>query len=86
MDLLKNKLTTFEAHSKINNIVLVGLEEGLEAGDPDKMVEGILRYILDLKVDDRVPEVERHHRSLLPRPTPSEPPRPYLMRMLRWND
>ena len=47
MDLLKNKLTTFEAHSKINNIVLVGLEKGAEAGDPDKMVKGILRYILD---------------------------------------
>ena len=66
--------------------MLVGLEKGAEAGDPDRMVEGILRYILDLKVDDRVPEVERHHRSLRPCPAPSEPPRPYLMRMLRWND
>ena len=47
MDLLKNKLTKFEAHSKINNMVLVGLEEGAEAGDPDKMVKGILSYILD---------------------------------------
>ena len=76
MDLLKNKLTTFEAHSKINNIVLVGLEEGLEAGDPDKMVEGILRYISDFKVDDRVPEVERHHRSLRPRPIRTSSPLP----------
>ena len=47
--------------------MLVGLEEGAEATDPDIMVKGILRYNLDLKVDDRVPEVERHHRSLRPR-------------------
>ena len=66
--------------------MLVGLEKGAEAGDPNKMIEDILRYILDLKVDDMFPGVERHHRSLRPRPGPTEPPRPYLMRMLRWND
>lgn len=86
MDSLKAKLTSLEAHSKRNNIVLVGLEEGLEAGDPNKMISDVLRYILDLKDSDMIPEVERHHRSLRPRPGPSEPPRPYLVRLLRWND
>ena len=58
------KETRATLSSERNNIVLVGLKEGAEAGDPDRMVEGILRYILDLKVDDRVPEVERLRRML----------------------
>lgn len=45
---LKTKLTNLEAHSKRNNMVLVGVEEGLEAGDPNKVMNDILRYILDL--------------------------------------
>lgn len=71
MELFKLKLTNFEAHSQINNTVLVGLEEGAEAGNPNKMIDGILRYIFDLKVDDMVPEMERHHWSLRPCPGPS---------------
>lgn len=64
VDSLKTKLTTLVAQRKRNDIVLVGLEEGLEAGDPNKVMNDILRYILDLKDTDTVPEVERHHRSL----------------------
>lgn len=63
-----------------------GLEEGLEAGDPNKVLNDILRYILDLKATNAVPEVERHHRNLRPRPGPSEPPRPYLIQILMWSD
>ncbi|KAJ0056447.1 hypothetical protein NL108_008033 [Boleophthalmus pectinirostris] len=86
MKKLQTKCTNLEAQSKRNNLVIHGLEEGLERGDPDKTVRDILKYILELKDDDPVPEVERHHRSSRPRPTPPDPPRPYLVCMLRWKD
>lgn len=45
----------------------MGLEEGLleTSGQKEQMAE-ILRYVLDLKPTDPVPEVERQHRSLRP--------------------
>lgn len=87
VDYLKNKMTLMESHSKRNNLVLMGLAEGLlETSDQKEVMADILRYVLDLKPDDPIPEVERQHRSLRPRPDPSEPPRPYLIRLLRWDD
>ncbi len=83
---MKAKFTNLEAHSRRNNLIIVGLEEGLESGNPEKMVNDILRYIMDLKDDDPVPEVERHHRNLRPRLTSTEPQRPYLVCKLRWTD
>lgn len=65
---------------------MVGLEEGPEASEANKELNNILRYILDLKDTDAVPEVERHHQTPRPHPGPSEPPRPYILRMLRWTD
>jgi hypothetical protein len=64
------KETRATLSSERNNIVLVGLKEGAEAGDPDRMVEGILRYILDLKVDD---SASTHFRIYLWTSRSSEP-------------
>lgn len=87
VDYLKSKVTLLESHSKRNNLVLMGLEEGLlEASDQKEVMAEILRYVLDLKPTAPTPEVERQHRSLRPRPDPTEPPRPYLIRLLRWDD
>lgn len=84
---MKNKLTNLEAHSRRNNVIFRGLDEGvLESSNPGKVLEEILRYILDLGDTDPIPEVERHHRSLRPRPGPTDPPRPYIVRLLRWSD
>ncbi|KAK7907279.1 hypothetical protein WMY93_015891 [Mugilogobius chulae] len=83
---LQTKCINLEAQSKRNNLVILGLEEGQESGNPDKMIIDLLRHILELSDNDPVPEVERHHRSLLPRSTPPDPPRAYLVRMLRWSD
>lgn len=86
---LKAKVSCLESHSRRNNMIIVGLEEGmLESGnpaaDPGKELAAIFRYILDRRETDPAPEVDRHHRSL--RPNPGEPPRPYIVRMLRWSD
>lgn len=43
-------------------------------------------YILDRSETEPAPEVDRHHRSPRPRPDPSDPPRPYIVRLLRWSD
>lgn len=45
-----------------------------------------MRYILDRSETEPAPEVDRHHRSPRPRPDPSDPPRPYIVRLLRWSD
>lgn len=62
---------------------MVGLEEELQAGDANKVMNDILKYILDLKDTDVVPEVERHHRILCSHPGP---PCPYILWLLRWTD
>lgn len=83
---LKFKVTYMESYSRRNNLLIVGLKEGLESGDWTKELESILRYILDRSDSDPAPEIERHHRSLRPRPSPTDPPRPYIIRLLRWTD
>lgn len=84
---LKTTVTYLESQSRRNNLVFVGLKEGLfESSDTGKEMAAILRYILNLDKSDQVPEVERQHRALRPRPDPSEPPRPYIVRMLKWSD
>ena len=64
--------------------MFMGLPEGLES--TPGVLDGILRYILDLKDDEPTPEVENQPRTLRPLPDPGEPPRPYIVRILRWND
>lgn len=47
----------------------------------------ILKYLLDLDPQTRrVPEVEQQHRAPRPTPSPDDPPRPYIVRMLKWSD
>ena len=82
----QTKFTNLEAHSRRDSLVFFGLEEGMETGSPDKMMNEILCYILDLEEGGTTPEVERQHRSLHPRPAPTEPPRPYIVHMFRWSD
>lgn len=86
--LLKSKMTYLESQSKRNNLVFVGLKEGLfESPNPGTELGEILKYILDLNPESgKVPEVERQHRALRPRPGPDDPPRLYIVRMLKWSD
>ncbi len=87
----KTKVSYLESYSRRNNLIIVGLEEGLlesgdRAKDPGKELAAILRYILDRHETDPAPEVDRHHRSLRPRPDPGGPPRPYIVQLLQWSD
>ncbi len=84
---LKSKVTYLESQSRRNNLVFVGLKEGLlESATANKEMAMILRYILDLDESAQVPEVEQQHRALRPRPGPEESQRPFIVRMLKWSD
>lgn len=86
MSALKNKVSYLESQSRRNNLIFTGLDEGLLEHNADQELAAILRYILDRGDEDPVPEAERHHRALRPRPSASEPPRPYIVKLLRWSD
>ena len=59
----------------------MGLPEGL--GSTPGVLDGFLRYILDLNDDELTPEVENQRRAPRPLPDPGEPPCPYIVCILR---
>ncbi|KAL7372527.1 hypothetical protein ABVT39_018022 [Epinephelus coioides] len=61
----------------------MNIKEGAEASGMDVFLGKILRYILDLKEDEKPTEVDRAPR---PCPDPGQPPRPIFIRLLRWPD
>lgn len=86
MKLLHERLIDLESRGRRNNIRLTGLKEGAEAGDLDSFQNKILRYILDLEDSDPLPEIDRAHRTLRPKPNPGEPPQTIIVHLLWWGD
>lgn len=86
LDKLESRISYQESQSRRNNLVLVGLKEGLLEEDAEEELAEILRYILDREGTEPTIEVERHHRTLRPRPVPDEPQRPYIIRLLKHTD
>lgn len=85
-EILHNQVDDLISRSKRNNLRLVNIKEGAEAGCLDDLIDKILRYILDLKEGEKPPEVDRAHRAPRPCPDPSQPPRAIFIRLLRWSD
>lgn len=72
-----------ENRNRRNNVRLIGLKEGKEAGCAlNDYVKKILFEGLGLAGDEF--EIERSHRSLGPRPTDDQPPRIILVKFLRY--
>lgn len=86
IEILHNQVDDLISRSKRNNLRLINIKEGAEAGGLDDLIDKILRYILDLKEGEKPPEVDRAHRAPRPRPDPSQPPRAIFIRLLRWSD
>ena len=87
VETLQNKATDLEARSKRNNIIITNVCEGRETGDGLlQLLAEIMRGVLNLEPMAPTPEIERAHRALRPLPDPGKPPRPIILRFLRWND
>lgn len=86
IDSLHNQVDDLISRSKRNNIRLINIKEGTEAGGMETFLSKILSHILDLKDNETPPEVDRAHRAPRPRPDPEQPPRAIFVRLLRWPD
>ena len=71
---LCDRLDDIESRSRGNNIMMIGIKEGMEAGDLTGLLVRIFRYVLGAGESDPVPAVDQAHRVLRPRPNPEDPP------------
>ena len=83
---LQEKVLDLEARNRRNNLIIIGLPEGKEAGGMFPLLDKILRHILRRNDTDPVPEIERAHRALRPIPDPGRPPQHIFIRFLRWSN
>ncbi|KAL7405016.1 hypothetical protein ABVT39_022486 [Epinephelus coioides] len=83
---LRERVTDLESRSRRNNIRLTGLKEGAEADNLFTLINKIFQYILGIKDGDPLPEINRAHRALRPKPDPGDPPRSIIVCLLRWGD
>ncbi|KAJ4948200.1 hypothetical protein JOQ06_019737 [Pogonophryne albipinna] len=67
-----------EGRSRMNNIRLVGISEGLEGPRPTEFIAKLLQEILRL---DEKPLLDRAHRTLRDRPREGDAPRPFVVRV-----
>ncbi|KAJ8397577.1 hypothetical protein AAFF_G00438530 [Aldrovandia affinis] len=82
---LAAQVLDLQSRSRRNTIRVLGLPEGVEGAQPvaffGRMLEEMFRDVLG-----GVPEIERAHRSLGPKPAPHQRPRPVLIRLLRFQE
>uniref|UniRef100_A0A671SCF4 L1 transposable element RRM domain-containing protein n=1 Tax=Sinocyclocheilus anshuiensis TaxID=1608454 RepID=A0A671SCF4_9TELE len=83
---LKDKVEYLENYSRRNNIRIVGMKEGSEGSDPVKFFSEWLPKILGTQHSSEQLDIEQAHRTLNPVPNPDKPPRPILVRLLRYQD
>ncbi|RXN33844.1 LINE-1 type transposase domain-containing 1 [Labeo rohita] len=83
---LKDKVDYLENYSRRSNIRVVGMKEGSEGSDPVKFFSEWLPNVLGAQHFSEQLEIERAHRTLYPVPNPDKPPRPILVRLLRYQD
>ena len=88
IETLHNQEDDLISRRKRNNIRLVNVKEGAEAGGMGDLgkIGKILHYILDPKKGTKPPEVDRAHRAPRPRPDLNQPPRAIFIRLLRWSN
>lgn len=82
LEVMWNRIEDLENRSRRNNVRMIGLKEGLEAGGLIKCVCKILSEGLGIDPDGEF-EIERAHRALAPRPSADQPPRIILIKFLR---
>lgn len=77
---LSVKVVDLEGRSRRNNLRVVGLAEGVEAGSrPTDFFAKLLKDAMGSDVLDSDPQLDRAHRSLVPVPGPGKRPRPVII-------
>lgn len=83
VDKLWQRIENYENQSRRNNVRLVGLKEGKEAGS--NMNDYVRKILRDgFKLDGEEFEIERSHRNGGPRPDDNAAPRIILVKFLRY--
>ena len=75
---LTEKCEDLEGRSRRHNIRITGIPEGTEGPRPREFIAGLLQKLLSL---EEKPLIDRAHRTLRRRPEPTEPPRPFILRL-----
>lgn len=78
---LGKKCEELKARASWHNIRLVGLPEGTEGPQPTEFVAKLLMDLFEL---DRLPGLDRTHRTLRAKPKEGEPPRPMVIRVTQF--
>ena len=82
--LLKSKLADLEGRSRRQNIRIIGLPESLEGSRPTAFFSQLLVDVFGAEVLSSPPELDHAHRSLAPKPTTGDKPRPVIIRLHRF--
>lgn len=75
-----------ENRGRRKNIRIVGLPEGVEGDNPTRFFESWLPKALSIASKAGRIKLERAHRSLAPKPSPTQRPRPILVRFHNFQD
>ncbi|KAI4881460.1 hypothetical protein NFI96_000609 [Prochilodus magdalenae] len=86
LDTLREKIEDMENRSRRNNVRIVGIPEGHEAGNMIQFLDEVIPKVLNIESAGTRPEIERAHRALAPRLAPGGRPRAILVRFLRSGD
>ena len=81
---LRTKVADLEGRSRRQNIRIIGLPENTEGNRPSTFFSQMLLDVFGAKVLGSLPELDRAHRSLSPKPAPGERPRPVIIRFHRF--
>ena len=82
--LLKAKLSDLEGRSRRQNVRIVGLPESFEGTRPTAFFSELLVEVFGDQVLPSLPELDRAHRTLAPKPGPHERPRSVVIRFHRY--
>lgn len=80
---LKSKADDLENRSRRNNLRILGIPENVETSKPSHFMASFFAELFGDKLP-QTPEIERAHRSLAPKPRFGAPPRPMIVRFLRF--
>uniref|UniRef100_H3A9T6 L1 transposable element RRM domain-containing protein n=1 Tax=Latimeria chalumnae TaxID=7897 RepID=H3A9T6_LATCH len=81
--ILRDRIDDQENRGRRNNLRLLGFPEGLEQNNLIKFLDETLPQILGLPETTSL-DIEQAHRSLGPRPTAGQRPRPFIIKLLHY--